>query len=126
MQPFVFTPILKQIRWGGRKLGTVLHKPIGDAADYAESWEIADQPDGRSVAANGEFSGQTLSSLMQSHRKQIMGRHAAMDQFPLLIKFLDANDWLSLQVHPNDEQAQNYGAGENGKTEAWVILDAEP
>jgi len=126
MEPLLFEPLIKQIRWGGRKLGDVLHKPIGSASDYAESWEIADQPSGQSVVASGTFAGKTLADLMQSHPAELLGRHQQMTQFPLLIKFLDANDWLSLQVHPNDEQAKTYDSQENGKTEAWVILHADP
>lgn len=126
MEPLVFQPLIKQIRWGGRRLGTVLQKPIGDAADYAESWEVADQPDGRSIVASGTYAGRSLHELMKLHPAELMGRHASLTQFPLLIKFLDANDWLSLQVHPNDQQAVRYNPDENGKTEAWVILDAQP
>ena len=126
MEPLLFKPVLKQIRWGGRKLGSVLTKPIGDACDYAESWEIADQPSGQSVVASGQFEGRTLSELLRDYRHELLGRHDYLTQFPLLIKFLDANDWLSLQVHPNDQQAVFYNPDEHGKTEAWVILHAEP
>lgn len=126
MEPLVFEPLLKQIRWGGRKLGDVLQKPIGDAQDYAESWEVADQPSGQSVVAQGRYAGKTLSELVTQYPQQLLGRHHQMSQFPLLIKFLDANDWLSLQVHPNDIQAKSYNPAENGKTEAWIILQAEP
>lgn len=126
MEPLVFEPLIKQIRWGGRKLGTELEKPIGDDSDYAESWEIADQPSGQSVVAAGQYAGQTLSQLIETHPADLLGRHAGLRQFPLLIKFLDANDWLSLQVHPNDQQAVTYNPDENGKTEAWIILHADP
>lgn len=126
MEPLLFEPILKRIRWGGRKLGDLLHKPIGAATDYAESWEIADQPGGQSVVADGPFQGCELTQLLQNHGDALLGIQSQLDQFPLLIKFLDAHDWLSLQVHPNDQQAKRYDPSENGKTEAWVILDAEP
>lgn len=126
METLVFEPLLKRIRWGGRKLGSVLQKPIGGESDYAESWEIADQPDGRSVVAAGKFAGRTLTELVADHGEELLGAHSGLKQFPLLIKFLDANDWLSLQVHPNDDQAVTYNPDENGKTEAWIILDAAP
>lgn len=126
LPPLVFKPILKRIRWGGRKLGTLLQKAIGDETDYAESWEIADHADGQSIVADGPLAGQTLASLMAQHPLELLGRHAKQTQFPLLIKFLDANDWLSLQVHPDDRLAKNYNATENGKTEAWVILESQP
>lgn len=126
MQPLTFEPILKRIRWGGTRLGSVLRKPIGPETDYAESWEIADHGDDQSVVATGPHAGQTLAELVRTENEPLFGAQAGMQQFPLLIKFLDANDWLSLQVHPNDQQAKTYDPTENGKTEAWVILDADP
>ncbi len=126
LPPLVFEPILKRIRWGGRRLGSHLQKPIGDGNDYAESWELADHGEDDSRVACGPFAGTTLRQLMQSHPHELLGKHAGLTQFPLLIKFLDANDWLSLQVHPDDELARQFDPHENGKTEAWVILDAQP
>lgn len=126
MPPLRFRPILKRIRWGGRRLGTVLGKPIGDGADYAESWEISDHGADQSVAVGGPYDGWTLQRLVRQKPEALFGRHAGLAQFPLLVKFLDARDRLSLQVHPNDEQARRYDPRENGKTEAWVILDALP
>lgn len=126
LPPLRFQPVLKRIRWGGRKLGTMLGKAIGQESDYAESWEIADHADGMSVVADGPLAGSTLTQLVAKYPEGLLGRLAGISQFPLLIKFLDANDWLSLQVHPNDVLARNYNARENGKTEAWVILHAEP
>jgi mannose-6-phosphate isomerase len=126
MQPLQFHPLLKQIRWGGRRLGTVLGKPIGDASDYAESWEIADCGADQSTVANGPFGGWTLARLVAEEGTALFGRPGGPAHFPLLIKFLDCNDRLSVQVHPDDKQAQRMGRGSNGKTEAWVILDAQP
>jgi len=126
MQPLQFHPILKRIRWGGRRLGTVLGKPIGDANDYAESWEIADCGDDQSTVAGGPFDGWTLERLVTAEGAALFGREPRPEHFPLLIKFLDCNDRLSVQVHPNDAQARQMGRGENGKTEAWFILDAKP
>ncbi|MDG1893361.1 MAG: class I mannose-6-phosphate isomerase [Fuerstiella sp.] len=126
MEPLSFTPLLKQIRWGGRKLGSLLNKPIAAADDYAESWEVADHDSGQSIVASGTFAGKTLRELIGSHRHELLGCQSDMAQFPLLIKFLDANDWLSLQVHPNDAQALTWNPQENGKTEAWIIVAAEP
>jgi mannose-6-phosphate isomerase len=126
MTPISFEPIIKRIRWGGTRLGSVLGKDLGSETDYAESWELADHGDDQSVATAGPFLGTNLGSIVADKNASLFGRHAGLTQFPLLIKFLDANDWLSLQVHPNDEQATAYDVTENGKTEAWVILDAEP
>lgn len=126
LPPLVFEPILKRIRWGGRRLGSFLQKPIGAGNDYAESWELADHGEDDSRVAGGPLAGITLRQLMQSHPHELLGQHAGVTQFPLLIKFLDASDWLSLQVHPDDELARRFDPHENGKTEAWVILDAQP
>ncbi len=126
MEPLFFEPIIKQARWGGRQLGDLLHKPIGSASDYAESWEIADQKAADSQVSHGEWKGRHLSEIVRHHGRELLGRHQHLTQFPLLIKFLDANDWLSLQVHPDDQQARRYDPAEHGKTEAWVILHAEP
>ena len=131
LPPLIFEPLLKRIRWGGRRLGSHLQKPIGEGNDYAESWELADHGSDQSringgPLNGGPLNGTTLRQLMQSHPQELLGRQAGLTQFPLLIKFLDANDWLSLQVHPDDKLAQRYDPHENGKTEAWVILDAQP
>lgn len=126
MGPLVFEPILKRIRWGGRRLGTVLGKVLGEAADYAESWEIVDHGADQSIVADGPFRGWTLHRLIETHRNELLGNLSTATAFPLLVKFLDANDRLSVQVHPNDEQASRHVPGARGKTEAWVILDAAP
>lgn len=126
MGPLRFTPLLKRIRWGGRRLGTVLGKPLGDGHDFAESWELSDHGDDQTVVSQGEFAGWTLRQLVRERTVEVLGRHSHLTQFPLLIKFLDASDRLSLQVHPNDAQAKRFRPDENGKTEAWVILDAAP
>ncbi|MFM7057342.1 MAG: type I phosphomannose isomerase catalytic subunit, partial [Planctomycetota bacterium] len=94
--------------------------------DYAESWEIADHADGTSRVADGPLAGLTLPEILQRHPRELLGQHQHLTQFPLLVKFLDANDWLSLQVHPDDQLAKAFNPVENGKTEAWVILQAEP
>lgn len=118
-------PLIKRIRWGGRRLGTLLNKVIADETDYAESWEIADHGVDQSIVKHGEFSGWSLSKLIAEHGERVLG-YTGQSQFPLLVKFLDANDRLSLQVHPNDELARAVDPNENGKTEAWVIVAAEP
>lgn len=121
--PWELKPILKRIRWGGTRLGSVLGKPIGDWTDVAESWEVVDHGDDQSIVTRGPQAGKLLRELVTDYQRELFGREGIL-QFPLLIKFLDASDRLSLQVHPNDEQAVRYDPQENGKTEAWVILDA--
>jgi mannose-6-phosphate isomerase len=126
MHPLQFRPILKRMRWGGRRLGTLLGKSLGDGSDYAESWEIADCGGDQTTVAHGPYKGWSLRRLLETRPTELLGLQAAADQFPLLVKFLDANDRLSVQVHPNDEQAQRLGRGPRGKTEAWLVLFAEP
>lgn len=127
MQPLRFLPILKRRRWGGERLGTVLGKAIGPEADYAESWELVDHGNDQSIVESAcDLKGFTLQSLVRDYSTEVIGPHANHDQFPLLFKFLDANDRLSVQVHPNDEQAKHFDLLENGKTEAWYVIEADP
>jgi mannose-6-phosphate isomerase len=126
LYPLRFEPILRQLIWGGRRLGTVLHKSIGEANDYAESWELSDYRDAVSVVCEGPLAGTSLRELVHLRGRELMGPvHPAAEQFPLLVKFIDAREVLSVQVHPDDEKARRL-AGDNGKTETWVIVDAEP
>ena len=129
--PLELTPILKRIRWGGRRLGSRLGKDLGPGEDWAESWEVADHGGDQSVVAAGPFAGWTLDRLVKERTAEMFGRHAhagtePRTQFPLLVKFLDAADTLSVQVHPDDRRAKTYDPTENGKTEAWAIVEAEP
>ncbi|NQV29179.1 MAG: class I mannose-6-phosphate isomerase [Rhodopirellula sp.] len=126
MNPIRFEPLLKRIRWGGTRLGTALGKPLGPETDYAESWEVSDHGIDQSVVSAGPLAGLTLQQLLRDHNNEILGRHSGRHQFPLLIKFLDANDRLSVQVHPDDTKARTFDPTENGKTEAWVIIDTMP
>ncbi len=126
MQPLRFQPLFRRYLWGGRRLGTVLGKPIGPEHDYAESWEVVDHGEDQSVVLTGEFQGRTLGSLVKSHNRELFGRHSPQTQFPLLFKFLDCCRDLSLQVHPNDSQAALQTPPDLGKTEAWVFLACEP
>jgi mannose-6-phosphate isomerase len=126
LYPLRFKPILRQLIWGGRRLGTVLHKPIGDESDYAESWELSDYHDQISVVLEGSLTGATLRDLVRSREDELLGKALGpRDQFPLLVKFIDAHHALSVQVHPDDETGRRL-ANDNGKTETWVILDSEP
>jgi mannose-6-phosphate isomerase len=126
MHAIRFEPRFKRYLWGGRRLSTMLHKPIGEGDDYAESWEICDREEDQSVAASEPWAGMTLSQLLQEHGPAILGRHIGRGRFPLLFKFLDAHKTLSVQVHPNDAQAARRTPPDLGKTEAWVVLAAEP
>ncbi len=109
--------------WGGRKLAERLHKVLPTDEPYGESWELHDS----ARALNGEQRGRSLAELTRAFGADLIG--AANDPaegFPLLAKFIDASDWLSVQVHPNDAQARALEGEARGKTEAWIVLQADP
>ncbi|MCA9151723.1 MAG: class I mannose-6-phosphate isomerase [Planctomycetales bacterium] len=124
--PLRFSPIYRRYLWGGRRLATALGKSLGEGTDYAESWEIVDHGDDQSCVTDGPLAGRTLHDLLVADPKALLGAGAMSNRFPLLFKFLDCNRKLSVQVHPNDEQASRLTPPDLGKTEAWVIVDAEP
>jgi mannose-6-phosphate isomerase len=126
LYPLRFTPIFKRMIWGGRRLQTLLEKPIGPEDGYAESWEISDHGGDVSTIAEGPLTGTTLRDLLRDRPADLLGPELeGSKQFPLLVKFLDAHQVLSVQVHPDDELGRRL-ANDNGKTEAWVVLHAEP
>src|SRR5437763_8788678 len=113
--------------WGGRRLADVLGKRLPSDEPYGESWEISDHASHSSRVDRGPLAGRTLHELMTQERPSLLGKAAwRYETFPLLVKLLDANDWLSVQVHPDDEAVRTLWPGEGGKTEAWFILAAEP
>jgi mannose-6-phosphate isomerase len=116
---------LREYLWGDRRLAE-LGKPIGDGDHYAESWEVVDHGADQSIVADGSLSGTKLHELVTRHGPALFGRHHPQRQFPLLFKYLDCQQTLSVQVHPNDEQAAKLDPPDLGKTEAWVVLAAEP
>jgi mannose-6-phosphate isomerase len=128
--PLLFQSIFKSKVWGGRELEK-FGKQLPPGENIGESWELADLPPaipgGRSVIANGEFNGITLHQAIAQCPDQIMGDAKLSPEggFPLLIKFLDARQNLSVQVHPNEDYARRH-PDSHLKSEAWVILQAEP
>ncbi len=125
LYPFLFQPILKERVWGGRRLETLYGKPLRPAAVIGESWEISDRPRDVSVVINGPLAGKDLHWLVTEHRSELLG--PAKDyagRFPLLIKLLDAQEKLSLQVHPPAARAAQLGG--EPKTEMWYIAEASP
>lgn len=125
-EPLTFSPLLKRIIWGGRRLGERLGKSIGDGADYAESWEFVDRTADQSVVDQGPWTGQAVSALLKTHRRELLGRNSGFAAFPLLLKYLDCNRVLSVQVHPADGYALKMSPPDLGKTEAWYIVEASP
>ena len=126
LYPLRFKPILRRYLWGGRRLHSLLGKPLGDENDYAESWEVVDHGQDQSVVLAGTLRGVTLGQLVHEQGTALLGRHHPQRQFPLLFKFLDAHRNLSVQVHPNDQQGSRLVPPDLGKTEAWVVVHADP
>jgi mannose-6-phosphate isomerase len=126
LYPLRFQPILRRYIWGGRRLGSSLGKPITPGNDCAESWEICDHGQDQSVVEFGPLAGTTLGRLVGERGGELLGRHHPQRRFPLLLKFLDAAQTLSVQVHPNDAQAAKLNPPDLGKTEALVVIEAEP
>jgi mannose-6-phosphate isomerase len=125
--PLRFKPYLRPMVWGGRRLETVLHKPLPTEEAYGESWEVSDHALHRSIVESGPATGSSLRDLMERQREGLLGRAAPRYAvFPWLVKFLDASDWLSVQVHPDEEAVRRFWPGEGSKTEAWFVLDAAP
>lgn len=125
--PLLFEPILQDRIWGGQKLKTVLQKNILTETT-GESWEISSVQNNISVVTNGLFSNQSLDDLIEKYPVEILGTDIYKKfgkQFPLLIKFLDAKEDLSIQLHPNDDLAKKRH-NSFGKTEMWYVVQAEP
>ena len=125
LYPFTFQPIFKQRVWGGRELERLYHKPLPPGLPIGESWEISDRPGDVSVIANGPLAGKDLRWLMEQHAAEVLGGASPRrDRFPLLIKILDAQAKLSLQVHPPAAKAAALGG--EPKTEMWYVAQAVP
>lgn len=123
LYPLKLAPAVKEILWGGSKLKTA----YGKSASFdklAESWELTVRPDGMNVIENGEYAGMTLGEYIDKASYGVIGKDYDGDRFPLLIKFIDACDRLSIQVHPSDEYSLK-NEGEFGKTEVWYIVEAD-
>ena len=128
MYPLKFEPILTPLVWGGEKIAQ--YKGISTSQNnIGESWEISGVEGKESVVADGPLAGKTISQLIKTYKGQLVGEHVYArtgDQFPLLLKFIDAHRDLSIQVHPNEELAARLHPGSHGKTEMWYVIGAEP
>jgi mannose-6-phosphate isomerase len=123
----MFEPWLRPQIWGGRNLATTLGKHLPSEGTFGESWEISGHPQHVSRVAKGPLAGTSLTDLIASDGKSLFGKDTPPETpFPLLIKFLDCQELLSIQVHPNDELAPKLGNDKFGKTEAWVVMDVAP
>ena len=124
MYPIKLKPAFKDYLWGGTRLRDDFGKDC-DFDKIAESWELSCHKDGNSVVADGEFAGLTLAQYIEKEGKSVLGTNCEkFENFPILIKLIDAKDNLSVQVHPNNEYAQRV-EGEYGKTEMWYVVDCD-
>ena len=126
LYPLRFEPLYQYRLWGGRRLANLLATPLPDSP-VGEAWLLSDRDDHPSLVAEGPLKGRTLGQLMTQSPEQLLGDLAGRFQrFPVLLKFLDVQKTLSVQVHPSDRQADYLPPGESGKTEAWVVLESGP
>lgn len=127
MEIIKFRPILKQVLWGGNKI--IPFKQLdADMEQVGESWEVSGVKDNESIVANGQYEGMKLNDLVALLKGDLVGNENYErfgNEFPLLIKFIDASKQLSIQVHPNDKQAKAKGL-KRGKTEMWYIMESAP
>lgn len=123
LYPLLMKPTLHTRVWGGRALEARYHKALPTHAPYGEAWELHDT----TPVANGDLAGRTIADLTHTYGADLIGLDSdpALG-FPLLVKLLDCNDWLSVQVHPDDVLAGEMEGEPRGKTEAWIILEAAP
>jgi mannose-6-phosphate isomerase len=122
--PVVFEPIFQERIWGGRNLAASFNRKLPANKRIGESWEIVDRPEAQSIVRDAALAGRSLHDLWVNFRQEVFGRVADAPRFPLLIKLLDAQEKLSLQVHPPPEIAESLGG--EAKTEFWYVLAAEP
>ncbi|MEM9894826.1 MAG: type I phosphomannose isomerase catalytic subunit [Bacteroidota bacterium] len=127
LYPLTFNAIYKEKLWGGQKIKTVLNKDFGNLANCGETWELSGVKGNVSIVANGPFKGRPLDQLLDEFKGELVGTSVFRqfkNEFPLLIKFIDAAEDLSIQVHPDDALAKKKHDG-FGKTELWYILQAD-
>lgn len=126
LYPLHFGPIYQYRLWGGRRLSEFNADPLPGDGPIGEAWILSDRDDFASRVTHGALQNQTIQQLIASAPKQMLGPLAdTFSRFPLLLKFLDAREMLSVQVHPSDQHKELLPPGERGKTEAWVVLEAD-
>lgn len=123
--PFLLKPVGKDYLWGGKRLQSEFGKDCG-MNPLAETWECSTHPDGISIVVSGIYAGQNLKEVLEEHPEYLGSCSDTYSELPIIIKLIDAQQNLSVQVHPNDAYAKTYENGQNGKTEMWYILDAAP
>jgi mannose-6-phosphate isomerase len=127
LYPLKFKTIFKDKIWGGQKINTYLGKDFSPLPNCGETWEISGVKSDVSVVENGDLAGKSLASILETHKGNLVGKQIYEkfgNEFPLLVKFIDANDDLSIQVHPDDELAKKRH-NSFGKTEMWYVIQAD-
>ncbi len=127
LYPLTFETIFKDKIWGGQKIKTILGKDFSPLPNCGETWEVSDVEGNLSVVKEGSLQGKSLHELVEQYKGELVGQHVYEqygNRFPLLVKFIDANDDLSIQVHPDDKLAAERKSG-FGKTEMWYIMQAD-
>jgi mannose-6-phosphate isomerase len=128
LYPLKFKPIFKDKIWGGDKIKSVMGMDYGSLPNCGEAWIVSGVENDSSEVTNGFLAGNELNELVEVYMGELVGEsnfERFGNEFPVLVKILDAHDWLSVQVHPDDQLAEERGLG-RGKTEMWYVLDAEP
>ena len=126
LYPLRFAPIFQYRLWGGRKLAGILQTELPGDGPIGEAWALSDRDDFPSVVLDGAHAGKSIKDLILADAPGMFGDESTdLTRYPLLLKFLDAKEMLSVQVHPTDQQTDLLPPGERGKTEAWVVLEAE-
>lgn len=128
LYPLKFKPVFKDKIWGGQKIRTSLGLDFSPLPNCGEAWMLSGVPDCQTVIANGFLEGNELNEILEIYMDELVGEKVYEKypgEFPILVKFIDANDYLSIQVHPDDALAARRNIG-HGKTEMWYILDADP
>ncbi|HMP76936.1 MAG TPA: class I mannose-6-phosphate isomerase [Kiritimatiellia bacterium] len=123
MHPLFLKPVYQDYLWGGERIPAHFNRSLPPGR-YAEAWEVSDRPEGQGVVEDGPLAGRTLRDLVEEYGADLLGRRVAPGRFPLLIKLIDARETLSVQVHPNNENAHRTGG--EPKTEMWYVLEAAP
>lgn len=126
LYPMTFEPVYHEKLWGGRRLETLFQRKL-PSGRIGESWDVAAHPNGMSIVNRGSLQGSTLAQVAAEYPDELYGTSALVpERFPLLVKIIDAQQALSVQVHPDDAYGREHEQGEYGKTEAWYVLHAEP
>lgn len=126
LYPLIFAPIYKNTIWGGRLFASIFNRELPEGL-IGESWDVAAHKHGTSVVAEGPLAGRNLAELVREYGEALVGEKGLNDQdtFPLLLKLIDANQDLSIQVHPHDDHVAKYTTETWGKTEMWYIMHAQ-